>query len=262
MKINRIQKIRELLEDTHSISINTLCETFNVSKYTIRRDINELEKTGFLKKVYGGIVLQEREHHSPEPFSLRESRNVQAKKKIARIAASLVKDGDIIYIDSGTTTMHMLPFLVKHQHLTIVTASVYILNAAAALNQFNIIATGGTLYIPSMAFVGPTVLNCLKDYNISKAFMASTGVSIEHGATNASPLESEIKRSLIGKAAQKFLLADTSKLDVASLISYCSLKDLNGVIMEKTPPSRYVEYLEQNNIPLMTKELSPLSGIR
>ena len=99
MKINRIQKIRELLEDNHSISINTLCDTFNVSKYTIRRDINELEKTGFLKKVYGGIVLQEQEHNSPEPFSLRESRNVQAKKKIAHIAASQVQDGDIIYID-------------------------------------------------------------------------------------------------------------------------------------------------------------------
>ena len=262
MKINRIQKIRELLEDTHSISINTLCETFNVSKYTIRRDINELEQTGFLKKVYGGIVLQEHEHQSPEPFSLRKSRNVQAKKKIARIAASLVKDGDIIYIDSGTTTMHMLSFLTKHQHLTIVTASVYVINAAAALNQFNIIATGGTLYVPSMAFVGPTVLNCLKDYNISKAFMASTGVSIEHGATNASPLESEIKRSLMGKAAQKFLLADTSKLDVASLMSYCELKDLDGVIMEKTPPAHYVEYLENNHVPLLTKEISSISSLK
>ncbi|WP_294523040.1 DeoR/GlpR family DNA-binding transcription regulator [uncultured Anaerovibrio sp.] len=262
MKINRIQKIRELLEDNHSISINTLCDTFNVSKYTIRRDINELEKTGFLKKVYGGIVLQEQEHNSPEPFSLRESRNVQAKKKIAHIAASQVQDGDIIYIDSGTTTMHMLPFLVKRQHLTIVTASVYVINAAAALNQFNIISTGGALYMPSMAFVGPTVLDNLKHYNISKAFMASTGVSIEHGITNASPLESEIKRSLIQKASKKFLLADTSKLDVASLISYCDLKDLDCVIMEKTPPARYIEYLDQNHVTLLTKDSSPMSDLR
>jgi len=254
MKINRIQKIRELLEDNRSISINTLCETFNVSKYTIRRDINELEKTGVLKKVYGGVVLQEQEPHSPEPFSLRENRNVQQKKKIARIAASLVRDGDIIYIDSGTTTMHMLPFLVKHQNLTIVTASVYVINAAAALNQFNIIATGGSLYMPSMAFVGPSVLNCLNDYNISKAFMASTGVSIEHGITNASPMESEIKRAVVQKAGQKYLLVDTSKLDVTSLISYCGLKDLDGIIMEKTPSSRYVDYLEQNNVALMTKD--------
>ncbi|MCR5175363.1 MAG: DeoR/GlpR family DNA-binding transcription regulator [Anaerovibrio sp.] len=254
MKINRIQKIRELLEDTHNVSINTLCETFNVSKYTIRRDINELEKAGFLKKVYGGVVLKKQEHSSPEPFSLRENRNVQQKKEIARIAASLVQDGDIIYIDSGTTTMHMLPFLVKHQHLTIVTASVYVINAAAALNQFNLIATGGTLYMPSMAFVGPSVLNCLKDYNISKAFMASTGVSIEHGVTNASPLESEIKRSLIQKPAKKYLLADTSKLDIASLISYCDLRDLDGVVMEKTPPSRYIDYFKQNNVALLTKD--------
>lgn len=82
MKINRIHKIQELLEDVHSVSINTLCETFQVSKNTIRRDIAELEKSGMIKKVYGGIVLQEKDSHSPEPFASRENRNTQQKKRL------------------------------------------------------------------------------------------------------------------------------------------------------------------------------------
>lgn len=254
MKINRIHKIQELLEDVHSVSINTLCETFQVSKNTIRRDIAELEKSGMIKKVYGGIVLQEKDTHSPEPFASRESRNTQQKKKIARIAASMVKDGDVIYIDSGTTTMHMIPYLVDRKHLTIVTASVYVINAASTFNDFNVIATGGSLYSPSKAFVGPSVLNCLKGYNISKVFLASTGISIENGATNASPLECEIKRCLVQKSAQKFLLVDSSKLEISSLMTYCDLKELDYVVMDKQPPEKYLDYFKKYNTQLLTED--------
>ena len=153
MKIDRIHQIHQLLKTTepHSVSIDELCTTFNVSKNTIRRDIAELKKSGFIKKVYGGIVLQEQSESSPEPFTSWETKNMQAKKNIARIAASLVNNGDVIYIDSGTTTMHMLPYLAEKKHLTIVTASVYVISTACSYKDFNVIATGGSLYTPSKA---------------------------------------------------------------------------------------------------------------
>ena len=256
MKINRIHKIQELLEDVHSVSINTLCDTFQVSKNTIRRDIAELEKSGMIKKVYGGIVLQERDTHSPEPFTSREGRNTLQKKKIARQAAEMVNDGDVIYIDSGTTTMHMIPYLAGKRHLTIVTASVYVINAASAFTDFNVIATGGSLYSPSKAFVGPNVLNCLKNYNITKAFLASTGISIENGATNASPLECEIKRCVVQKSAQTALLVDHTKLDVSSLMTYSELKDFDYVIMDQIPSVKYIEYFRKHGVELIYDDKS------
>lgn len=252
MKIDRLHQIHELLKEVHSISIDKLCSTFGVSKNTIRRDIAELEKTGIIKKVYGGIVLQEPDRLSPEPYSAREMRNIQAKKKAARIAASLVNDGDVIYIDSGTTTMHMIPFLAERKHLTIVTASLYVINATLNYKGFNVIATGGSLYMPSKAFVGPSVLNCLKNYNITKAFLASTGISIESGATNASPLECEIKQSIVQKPCQKILLVDDSKLDVVSLMTYCELKDLDCIVTNQPPSQRYIDYCTKNQIRLLT----------
>lgn len=250
MKIDRINRIHELLKSIHNVSINELCDTFDVSKNTIRRDIAELEEQGVIRKVYGGIVLAKDESASPEPFSSRENRNIEAKKKIARLAASQVKDGDVIYIDSGTTTMHMIPYLTDKHRLTIVTASVHVINAASAYNNLNVIATGGSLYIPSKAFIGQSVITCLNNYNISKAFLASTGISLEHGATNASPLECEIKRCLVEKSCIKYLLIDHSKLDVASLMSYCALKDLDYVIMDEEPPAKYLEHFQQNHIQL------------
>lgn len=251
MKIDRIQQIHELLKRNHSVSLNDLCDSFGVSKNTIRRDVAELEASGIIKKVYGGIVLADEESGAPEPFAYREGRNVDAKKQVAQAAAAQVQDGDVIYIDSGTTTMHMIPYLVKRRYLTIVTASVHVINAAGSYPGLNIIATGGTLYMPSNAFVGPSVLTALQNYNLSKIFLASTGISIAHGATNASPLECEIKRSLSQKNAETFLLVDSSKFGKASLMTYCQLADLNAIITEKEPDEEYVNYFEKHNIKLI-----------
>jgi DeoR family transcriptional regulator, myo-inositol catabolism operon repressor len=257
MKINRINNIQEMLENETSLSINDLCDHFDVSKNTIRRDIAELEKRGIIEKVYGGITLKQSALAAPEPFASREMKNSLQKQKIARIAATLVNDGDVIYIDSGTTTMHMVPFLANRKHLTIVTASVYVINAATAYPNFNVIATGGSLYLPSKAFVGTSVLRCLQNYNLSKIFLASTGISLESGATNVSPLESEIKRCLVQKTSQKFLLVDASKIDVASLMTYCQLSELDSVIMDKLPPQKYRDYFTENNVQLLTENPEP-----
>ena len=221
MKADRINKIHELIRERQIISLDELCEIFSVSKNTIRRDIAELDDQGIIEKVYGGIILKNSDTNSPEPFAAREIRNVAEKKIVAQLAAAQIHDGEVIYIDSGTTTMHLLPHLINKQQLTIVTANIYVINYATRYNNLNVIATGGYVYPPSNALVGPGVIASIKVYNFSKVFLASTGISIEHGATNASPLECEIKQRLVQKNCPNFLLVDNSKLEVASLMTYC-----------------------------------------
>lgn len=243
MKIDRIHRIYDFLKDVRTASLDTLCETFDVSKNTIRRDIVELERQGLIEKVYGGVVLKTPNEGQPEPFSARETRNIDAKRRIAREAAALVKDGDVIYIDSGTTTMHLIPCLIARHRLTILTASLYVVNACAGQGNFNVICTGGSFYTPSRAFVGPTVLSCIAGYNLTRIFLASTGISLENGATNASQLECEIKRTLMQKKAEKYLLVDTSKIGHSSLMTYAPLKAFDHIIMEQEPPKEYRKFL-------------------
>ncbi|MBQ3443601.1 MAG: DeoR/GlpR transcriptional regulator [Selenomonadaceae bacterium] len=254
MKEERIHQIHELLIEKKRISLDELCENFGVSKNTIRRDINELEEQGIIQKVYGGIVLKEAEIMSLEPFSAREIRNINEKKKIAAVAAALVNDGEVIYIDSGTTTMHLLPHLAEKNFLTIVTASVYVLELATRYSNLNVIATGGNLQPPIKALVGPSVLECIRNYNFSKIFLASTGITIEHGATNASPLECEVKRELVRKSCAKYLLVDNSKFDVASLMTYSNLTDLDNIITDKNPTEKYLDYFKEKAINLILPE--------
>ena len=251
MKVERIHQIRKLLNEKKRISLDELCISFGVSKNTIRRDIGELEESGTIRKVYGGIVLRETDIKPLETFSMREMRNISEKKQIAREAASQVKSGEVIYIDSGTTTMHMLSHLAGKEYLTIVTASVYVLDRATKFNNLNVIATGGNLQAPLKAFVGASVINCIREFNFSKIFLASTGISLEHGATNASPLECEIKQELVKKDCAKYLLVDNSKFDVASLMTYSDLKSIDYVITDRKPSEKYVRYLEDNEIKLI-----------
>ena len=254
MKVERIHQIHELLKERKRISLDELCENFGVSKNTIRRDIAELEEDGIIRKVYGGIVLKEAEITSLEPFSAREIRNINEKQKIAGLAAAFVNDGEVIYIDSGTTTMHMLPHLAEKNFLTIVTASVYVLELATRYSNLNVIATGGNLQPPIKAFVGASVVECIKNYNFSKIFLASTGISIEHGATNASPLECEIKKELVRKSCAKYLLVDNSKFDVASLMTYSDLRGIDHIVTDKNPSEKYLDYFKKISINLILPE--------
>lgn len=250
MKATRLNDIENLLEEQNTISINRLCEIFNVSKNTIRRDIVELEKRGTIKKVYGGIMRNQT--NIPEPFAAREIKNKAKKKQLAKLAANLVNDNDIIYIDSGTTTMHMVPYLADKKNLTILTANVYVINEAFHYPQMNVIATGGSLYRPSNAFTGASVLQFLKDFNISKCFLAATGISLENGATNASPMEGDIKKYLTNHSKVKILLVDSTKLNQVSLVTYSKLKDMDYIISDKKMPEEYEDYFKENNVKLIT----------
>ena len=248
MKEERIHQIHELMKDRTRISLDELCDIFKVSKNTIRRDIAELEDQGVIRKVYGGIVLEESNIKSLEPFSAREIRHINEKQKIAAAAVENVREGDVIYVDSGTTTMHMIPYLAAKNFLTVVTASVYVLELAAKYSNLNVIATGGTLQAPIKAFVGPSVLSFIRTYNFTKVFLAATGVSLEHGATNASPLEWEIKQCLVQKPCPKYLLVDSSKFDVASLMTYSDLKDIDCIVTNETPPEKYGKFFGKNGV--------------
>ncbi len=252
MKEDRIQKLKNYILSNERASIEELCNVFTVSKNTMRRDINELEKQGTIKKVYGGIVLNDKK--TTEPFESREEKNTSAKQVIAKLACDFVQDGDIIYIDSGTTTMHMLPHLAELRNLTIITNNLNVILSSLPYLHLNVLCTGGTLFRTTNSFVDMDAINFLKKYNISKAFMASTGISISKGITNSSSFEYDIKKYMVDNCDMVVLLADETKIGRVSLTTYCDLKDINVFVTNAQPDDEYVEFFNKNNIKLITPQ--------
>lgn len=250
MKENRIQELKNYIIANERASLDDLCTLFNVSKNTMRRDINELEKQSIIKKVYGGIVLNDKK--TTEPFESREEKNITSKQVIAKLASQFVQDGDIIYIDSGTTTMHMIPHLAEVRNLTIITNNLNVIMGSLPYPNLNVLCTGGVLFRTTNSFVDMDAVNSLKKFNISKAFMASTGISITKGITNSSSFEYDIKRYMVEHCDTVVVLADATKLGRVSLTTSCELKDIHVFITNELPGDEFVDFFESNNIQLIT----------
>ena len=141
MKVSRLNSIEQYVISHETVSIDELCEVFGVSKNTIRRDLNELEMRGHITKVYGGVTATVPAGAVPAP--IRSGLNQIDKSLIGRLAAEEVMDGDTIFIDSGTTTLCLLRFLVAKKRITIITHSLGALSEAAKYDNLNIISLGG-----------------------------------------------------------------------------------------------------------------------
>lgn len=244
LKITRINKIKEYVFEHRTVSLDELMKKYGVSKNTIRRDIQELVEEGELKKVYGGVSVND---STLLPFSDRKVQYQHEKKKIAKLAASFVEDGDIIFIDSGTTTLEMLEY-IKNRHITIVTNNIDFTIEAMPFDGLNIFSTGGMLERKTKSFTSVNSSEIIKKYNINKAFMASTGITIENGVTNSLPLESEIKKTVVKRSSEVFLLADNYKFGKYALTTYCELNEVDYLITDMPPNKGYQDYADENDI--------------
>lgn len=190
-------------------------------------------------------------HSTLVVYQERKIRQLSKKQLIGQTAATFVENGDMIFIDSGTTTLEMLPYLTEKQ-VTIVTNNVDFITQAMPYENLTIFSTGGMLERKTNSFVGYQSVERLKAYNVNKAFIASTGLSIDHGVTNSSPLETDIKKTLVQKSAKTFLLVDDSKFDHYALTTFCDLHEINIVVTNQEPNEDYLQYGKEHDVRFVT----------
>jgi len=246
MKFNRLNEIEKYLVENTSASIAELCERFNVSSNTIRRDIAELCSRGIAKKVYGGIAINN--GANVVHYQARSVSHLEEKIALAQLASRYIENGETIYIDSGTTTVNLLRFIPENINLTIISNSLNVYTEAARLPHLNVIAAGGLLDHKTNSFIGMTTINTIRSYHISKAFMAATGVSLSIGATNNSFHEAEIKKVVTAQCKSIILMADHTKIDHPASISFCPMDALSAFVTDQRPPEPYLEFCSKNDI--------------
>lgn len=218
----RHELILEKLSRNKSVEIPDLVKELDASESTIRRDIAELHARGLLKKVHGGAVSSGNSSFDfDHNVELRENMHPDEKERIALYAAGLVKDNDVIYIDSGTTTFRM----IKHIDAKGVVAVTNSIRNAIELCAKGIrtIILGGEIKQVTEAVVGHRAVEWLKEYNFQKAFLGTNGVDINKGCTTPDPNEASIKEVVIKKSQDTFILADSSKINKVSMVTFCNL---------------------------------------
>ena len=227
MKSQRLDMIEEYVLEHKNASLDTLCETFNVSKNTIRRDVDILLKRGSIMKVYGGVAALETPQTLPLlSYEERGGRFPDEKKEICRRAAELVAEDDTIYIDTGTTCLNLVDYIAD-KHCTILTNSLLIFNKAASYPNLDIISVPGRLNRKTLSFTGPDINDYLKTYNITKKAIAENANSL-------------------------ILLADHSKFGRISLMTYSPMEKLDGIVTDQTLPEEYDSFCQDHGIRVMT----------
>lgn len=232
---SRHRLILDKIGDSDSVSIDELIAATGASPSTVRRDIRVLEEAGQVVSLRGGAVR--RDHRFTElPAAAKSLLNQPEKAAIARAAASLVEDGDTIYLDSGTTATSMLEYL-QGTRVHVITSNTQVL-AAQISPTISITMLGGD-YLPDLgSIVGALTDRMLNDLFFDKAFVGTNGISRSAGITTFDMREANKKRLAHEHSQKTFVLADSSKLGQVSLCRAFELNDAT-VITEK-----YAEVLQ------------------
>jgi DeoR/GlpR family transcriptional regulator of sugar metabolism len=251
LKAERHRVILESLERDGKLVVTRLCQHLDVSEMTIRRDLQELEQSGHLRRVHGGAIRDLGRSYEP-PYRLRSANLIEHKERIAAKAAELVLDGDSIALDIGTTTYAMIPYLKDRKNLTIVSASLRIAYAIATQfkleSDVRLIVTGGIVRAGELSMIGSLAEYTYDNFNLDKAFVGVGGIHLDRGLSEYNIEDNQVKKSLIASAKECIVLADHSKLNHVALAHVADLKDVSSIVTDRPLSIAYAKQLAKVGI--------------
>jgi len=226
----RKKEIISLLEQAGSVQVADLARTLKVSKVTIRSDLDEMGQRGLLVRTHGGAITAERQGSS-RFVSVTINEYADEKKAIAKIAASLVKGGQSIIIDNGSTTVHVAPF-VSELPITVMTSSLLVVQQLMHAEKVDLLMAGGILRRPSMGLMGNYTKEFYRQIHADWCFLGGSGYSATLGVFCTNLIEADSKQTMIKSASKVCLLADSSKMERLSLAKVCDWDAIDYLITD------------------------------
>ncbi|MEA5048104.1 MAG: DeoR/GlpR family DNA-binding transcription regulator [Eubacteriales bacterium] len=258
MRQDRLNDMESYILKHGTSTLEELSAYFDVSISTIRRDVMELVKRKPFDKVYGGVSVRAR-ILSNSPVSDRLCYNGQAKQLIGKLAADLVDDGMSVFLDSGSTTIQILPFLAQKNNITIISHNLMVLFEAAKYPSLNIIALGGAYNRDIYAFISNGILEELSRMSISLVFLAAGGVSLNRGLTSNNYSDVEIKKTVVKWNRNLVLVADHLTFSKDALLTFCKFDEVGAIITDQMPSHEYITACKMADVHLITPQATCLS---
>ena len=242
LPVERRQRVFEVVLARHTVAVTELAELFDVSPMTIRRDLQTLEEQGLVEAVHGGARSS---WQSPFElsFAQRELVDVEAKRAIGRLAATLVSDGDAVALDASTTTVQVARNLVGRRRVTVVTNGI---KAAAELGHrpgIDVIVTGGQLH-QTASLVGPFARATIEQLRVDWLFFSVTGITSDLALMGPSEFDAETKAAMMGIARRVVLVADSAKFGRDSYVRVAPLSAVHDIVTDTGLPPEWIEQIE------------------
>lgn len=233
----RRREITTMIRSRGSVQVAALSEMFNVSMQTIRKDLHFLEERGVATRAYGGAISSEVVNAPVEPaIETKRVTHVEAKERVGRLAAGMVRPGESIMLDSGTTTLQVARFLPDDEDLTVVTNDFDVLSVLVQKRKIKIVMLGGELRRRNMAFYGAQTVAALDDLLLDKVFLGVDGLDIERGVTTHHEPEAQLNRRMVETAREVIAVTDASKFGKICLHRIIGLGDVDALVTDTAAP--------------------------
>ncbi|MEE1313364.1 MAG: DeoR/GlpR family DNA-binding transcription regulator [Lachnospiraceae bacterium] len=221
----RYSYVLQVLEERKAVSVSDLTKELNISESTIRRDLNALAKMGKINKVHGGATYLEPKNSvtHEDIVEVRKGIHTLQKEAIGKYAASLIEPEDFVYLDGGTTTASMIPYLTEKK-------AIYVTNALEIAMQlvkkeFTIYIVAGRIRHVTETAVGCEAEKSIENFHFTKGFFGANGISLEAGYSTPNIEEARMKKLAMKRSYRVYVLADTSKFSVNSSVTFGNLED-------------------------------------
>lgn len=245
----RHQQIVDMVNRVKNIRVTNLAEHLEVSESTIRTDLESLDEQGLLVRVRGGAIALDNTETAPQsrPIAEKVLKNADEKQAIARWAAGLVEDNDVIMLDASSTVFHIAKFLHDRRNLTIFTNGIAVAQELAKESSNTVIIIGGILRPNGNAVTGEIGKQLLQDYHIRTAFVSCGAFTPELGFFEMDMQEAQMKSLMLKPAQRRIAMIDASKIGEVGLTSFATLDDFDYFVTDQSINRQMIQNVRQRD---------------
>lgn len=246
----RQEQLRQFVEQHRRVTVSQICEQFEVSPATARRDLEALAERGEIERFHGGAKAV---HQAPPeaPALQRGLEQAEEKKRIGRAAAELVQDGETVFLGSGTTVLEVARNLRGHRHLTVITNSLLVINALADVPDMTVVGLGGILRPSEMSMIGHLTEQALAEVNAHKIIMGIRALDAKHGLSNDYLPETMTDRAILARSGEIILVADHTKCDRVSTAYVAPIDTIHTLVTDSGVSTEFTAALTDQGIRVM-----------
>ncbi len=230
LKEERFQYILNKLSEDQKVTLKTLSKELRVSEYTVRRDLKELTDKGLLQAVRGGAIP-----HSPTPHHFHDRLNYKSdeKKVIAEKAVRLLRNGQVVVLDGGTTALAIAGILPSDLEITVVTNSFPVVSVLESHPNIEVLFAGGRLYKSAFTAIGHDTIRFFRNVRADIYFMGICSIHASIGVTTINYEESEVKKAIVEVSKQVIALTPHERINTAEAFFICPLSSVNTIITDE-----------------------------
>jgi DeoR/GlpR family transcriptional regulator of sugar metabolism len=228
--IPRHAEILKLLSLLRSVSVGDFAQKLDVSEVTIRKDLAQLEEMGCLIRTRGGAQIAE-DTRILKTIEVRQQERIEVKRSIARKARELIREGETIYLDAGSTCLLLAKELLG-TNLRVVTNSIDVMALLGASPEISLISLGGSYRREAGSFVGPMAIEALKMLHIETCFLGTTGFSTRGVFSSQNLIEAQLKQKVLEVSKRRVVLADSAKFGREAFSIFARTGDVDVLITD------------------------------